>query len=169
MASSAPPPRIVIGVGAFAVAGNAGSVLSTYALGSCVGLVAYDCALQAGGMLHIMLPDSRISPLKAVAQPAMFADTGLPVFLRELAALGADPWGLRFFLAGGASVIRGQDPFRIGERNIEAVARILAAQGLQASRSDVGGSVNRTLHLDLASGRLAVKTPHSQVEIRLCS
>ena len=35
--------------------------ISTYALGSCVGVAAYDPGVRVGGLLHMMLPDSRLS------------------------------------------------------------------------------------------------------------
>ena len=76
--------RVVIGVGDMAVSNNTQVTLSTYALGSCIGVVAYDPVVKVGGILHMMLPDSSISPEKAVQQPAMFADTGLPLFFRAL-------------------------------------------------------------------------------------
>jgi len=45
-----------------------------------VAVVAYDPVSKASGLLHIMLPDSAISPDKSITQPAMFADTGLRCF-----------------------------------------------------------------------------------------
>ena len=54
------------------VSNNPTITLSTYALGSCVAVVVYDPVVKAGGMLHAMLPDSRLSPTKARDHPAMF-------------------------------------------------------------------------------------------------
>src|SRR5579883_2378084 len=103
--------RVVIGVGDMAVSNNDTVTLSTYALGSCVGVIAYDPASHAGGILHLMLPDSTISPDKAGKQPAMFADTGLPLLFKNLLGVRANATNLRIFLAGGASVLNGADPF----------------------------------------------------------
>ncbi|HRE80406.1 MAG TPA: chemotaxis protein CheD, partial [Opitutaceae bacterium] len=61
--------RVVIGVGDLAVSNNPQVTLSTYALGSCVGVIAFDPITRAGGILHIMLPDSLISPEKSAKQP----------------------------------------------------------------------------------------------------
>ncbi len=151
--------RVVIGVGDVAVSNNAQVTLSTYALGSCVGVVVYDPGARAGGLLHLMLPESQISPEKAQAQPAMFADTGLPLLFRSMVGLRAERSRLRLFVAGGASVLTGPDSFKIGERNVRATMDYLARQGLAVRRSDVGGTVNRTLHLEVGSGTLALKTP----------
>lgn len=123
--------RVVIGVGDLAVSNNEQAVLTTYALGSCVGVVAYDAAERVGGILHVMLPDSKIAPEKAAVQPAMFADTGLALFLRQLATFRAAPGRVQFFLAGGAKVILAADPFRIGERNAHAVLLGLANGGFR--------------------------------------
>ena len=56
--------RIVVGVGDMAVSNNTNMTISTYALGSCVGIVAFDPFVNVGGILHIMLPDSTLSPEK---------------------------------------------------------------------------------------------------------
>src|SRR4051794_40318201 len=97
--------RVVVGVGDLGASNNPMLTLSTYALGSCVAVVAYDPATRASGILHLMLPDSSISPDKAIGQPAMFADTGLPLLFRALDGLKGDRSRLRLFVAGGASVL----------------------------------------------------------------
>lgn len=161
--------RVVIGVGDLAVSNNPQAILSTYALGSCIGLVAYDSAVKAGGILHLMLPESSIAPDKAARQPAMFADTGLPQFFRALGGLKVQSARLRLYMAGGASVIAGNDPFRIGERNIAATLRLLAQYNCPVPRQDVGGTFNRTLHLELETGRVTLKTPQSQTQWSLAA
>lgn len=142
-----------------AVSNNTQVILSTYALGSCIGVIAYDPLVKASGILHLMLPESSISPDKAARQPAMFADTGLPAFFKALAGLRADRGRLRLFVAGGASVIAGNDPFRIGERNTSATKDYLARQGYTVRRAEVGGAVNRTVHLEVSTGNVTVKLP----------
>lgn len=151
--------RVVIGVGDQAVSNNDTVTLSTYALGSCVGVIAYDPESHAGGILHLMLPDSTISPDKAIKQPAMFADTGLPLLFRALTGVRGERNRLRIFLAGGASVLNGADPFKIGERNYLAVQKYLRANGLSVVGQDIGGNVNRTVHLAIGTGDVTLKAP----------
>jgi chemotaxis protein CheD len=151
--------RVVIGVGDMAVSNNDMVTLSTYALGSCVGVIAYDPGSHAGGILHLMLPDSTISPDKATKQPAMFADTGLPLLFKALLGVRAERARTRLFLAGGASVLNGADPFKIGERNSIAVQRFLKTNGYTIAGQDIGGNVNRTVHLEVASGQVTLKMP----------
>jgi chemotaxis protein CheD len=151
--------RVVIGVGDMAVSNNSMVTLSTYALGSCVGVIAYDVMSKAGGILHLMLPDSTISPDKAQKQPAMFADTGLPMLFKSLAGVRAERTRIKIFLAGGASVLNGADPFKIGERNSAAVKKCLSAAGYSVVGQDLGGCVNRTVHLEIGTGRVTLKMP----------
>ena len=151
--------RVVIGVGDMSVANNPIITLSTYALGSCVAVVAYDATVKAGGLLHLMLPESKISPDKAIAQPAMFADTGLPLLFRSLAGLRADKSRLRLFVTGGACVLTTADTFKIGERNARAVRDYLASNGYFVRHASVGGTLNRTVHLEIATGNVTLKTP----------
>jgi chemotaxis protein CheD len=160
-------PRIVIGVGDVAVSNDKAATLSTYALGSCVAVIGYDPVGKVGGMLHLMLPNSKIAAARALAQPAMFADTGIPLLFRSLTGLNADLMNLRVFVAGGASVLGGKDAFMIGARNLRATEEGLAAQGFGFSSDAVGGTVNRTLHLDIGSGKVSLKTPAGVAEYSL--
>jgi chemotaxis protein CheD len=151
--------RMVVGVGEMGVSNNASLTLSTYALGSCIAVVAYDRYSHTAGLLHLMLPNSGISPEKARTQPAMFADSGLPLLFRALAGLNANPSGVRLFVTGGANVLCSTDSFRIGARNIEATRAWLDRNGYTVHQSIVGGTINRTVHLDIGTGRVTLKTP----------
>jgi chemotaxis protein CheD len=74
---------------------------------------------------------------------------------------------LKIYLAGGACVLSGPDTFKIGERNATAVKSWLSAQGMRVNGTDLAGTVNRTLHLELASGQLTVKLPDRSEKISL--
>jgi chemotaxis protein CheD len=161
--------RIVVGVGDMAVSNNAQITLSTYALGSCIGVVAYDPVVKVGGILHMMLPDSSISPDRAQLQPAMFADTGLPLFFRGLAGMKADRARLRLFVTGGACVLASHDAFKIGERNTVATLDYLAANGFVLRQSVTGGTTNRTVHLQVGGGELTLKTPEGTTVLQLAN
>jgi chemotaxis protein CheD len=151
--------RVVIGVGEVAVSNNPDVTLSTYALGSCIGVVAFDPEVRVGGILHLMLPDSKISAEKALAQPAMFANTGLPLLFASLRGLRAELPRLQLFIAGGACVLTGHDSFQIGARNLRATDAILAQMGLAHGKGSTGGTINRTIHLEVGTGEVTLKTP----------
>lgn len=159
--------RVIVGVGDMAVSNNPQVILSTYALGSCIGVIAYDSVTKVGGILHFMLPDSAISRDKAAKQPAMFADTGLPLFFRALIGMKADPHRMRIFVAGGAGMLAGQDPFKIGERNSVVTFDYLTKHGLSIRQRDTGGSINRTVHLEVGTGSTNLKTPLANTQFSL--
>jgi len=150
-----------------AVSNNTQVILSTYALGSCIGVVAYDPVVKVGGILHLMLPDSSISPDKALLQPAMFADTGLPLFFRSLAGLKAERGRLRLFVTGGACVLSSHDAFKIGERNTKATLSFLAGNGFSVRQTVTGGTTNRTIHLQINDGEMTLKTPEGSKALSL--
>lgn len=159
--------RIVVGVGDMAVSNNTNMTISTYALGSCVGVVIYDPFVSVGGILHIMLPDSTLSPDKAASQPSMFADTGWNVFWQSLVSLRAEKRRMKVILAGGASVLSQSDMFKIGERNAIAIKAILAREGITTVVEELGGLNNRTLHLQLKTGSVDIKYPTGTKTIEL--
>lgn len=161
--------RQVIGIGDMAVSGDAEVVLSTYALGSCVGIVAFDPINRSGGILHVMLPDSAIAPAKASKQPALFADTGLALFFRALREVRAYQSNLQILVAGGANVLHGTDPYRIGERNVRVTLDYLNKRSFSIRHTDVGGGLNRALHLELGTGFVTLKTPTDEVQYSLAN
>ncbi len=147
----------VVGVGEYRISRDRQDVLVTYSLGSCVGVAAYDPKAGVGGMLHFMLPDSRINPEKGRLQPAVFGDTGLTAFLGELFSLGATRKDLVIRLAGGARVLRDGEFFDIGRRNILMVKKILWKNSLPVLAEEMGGEVSRTIRLWMADGRAVVR------------
>jgi chemotaxis protein CheD len=152
--------KVVVGVGDYYVTADTEKTLVTYALGSCVGVTAYDPRTQVGGLLHFMLPDSNLNPPKADTRPAMFGDTGLAAFLGELTRLGATKPNLVVKLAGGARSLNGSPEFfNIGERNLILAKRFLWQKGLIVAGEDTGGSDYRTVMLEMRTGRVFVKDP----------
>ena len=68
----------IVGVADMKVSNNQGDSILTYSLGSCIGLIIYDPVARTGGLLHYILPESKIDKTKAKKNPFMFADTGIP-------------------------------------------------------------------------------------------
>jgi chemotaxis protein CheD len=159
-----PPPRktLVVGVADMAVSNDSSAEIVTYSLGSCLGITVYDPVKKIGGLLHIMLPDSKIDAAKAVSAPFMFVDTGVPRLFHSVYNLGADRGRLVVRVAGGAQLLDQQGIFNIGARNADAFNKLVAQNGLRVHATDTGGLASRTVRLDLANGNMSIKTPAAQ-------
>jgi len=148
---------VTIGISDCKVSQDVDSVLVTYALGSCIAVALYDPISRAGGLLHFMLPESKLDRDKAAQNPFMFADTGIPLLLRALETVGGNARRMVVRLAGGARVMDSQGVFEIGKRNYLAARRILWKAGVMVRAEAVGGNVSRTTRLELATGRMWVR------------
>lgn len=142
-------------------------ILSTFALGSCVGVIVYDHVNGIAGLLHIMLPSSTIAAEKSRNQPFLFADTGVEKFVSMLLSKGVDFKNISCVIAGGASVMSSSDAFKIGEKNGLAVKEKLQELGISVRFADLGGFSNRSLHLNLGDGSLLIALPNEKKEIQL--
>ena len=156
-----PPPRksLVVGVADMVVSNDPSAELVTYSLGSCLGITIYDPMKKVGGLLHIMLPDSKIDAAKAASAPFMFVDTGVPRLFQAVYNLGAERHRVVVKVAGGASLLDEKGVFNIGERNALALSGLLARNGYAIHGRDVGGLSSRTLRMDLTTGKVTIKTP----------
>lgn len=156
-----PPPRkaLVVHVADMVASNDPGAELVTYSLGSCLGITIFDPMKKVGGLLHVMLPDSSIDTHKASTTPFMFVDTGVPRLFQAVCNLGAERRRLEIKVAGGAQLLDEKGVFNIGERNQQALTRLLARNGYTIQARDVGGLSSRTIRLDLTTGRLTIKTP----------
>ena len=139
--------------------GRAPATIISYGLGSCIGVSLYDPQAMVGGLLHIMLPDS--SQSRSSENPAKFADTGVPLLLKDVLALGASRSRLVAKMAGGAQMFafaKATDIMRVGARNAEAVKELLKSLGIKLIAEDTGGNYGRTVQINLENGVYTVKT-----------
>ncbi len=157
--------NIVVDIADFAVTADLRSRLVTHSLGSCIGVAIWDPETHVGGMLHYMLPDSTISPDKAEANPAMFADRGVPVLFKSAYELGAAKKRLVVKVAGGSSLLDDNGTFNIGKRNYVMLRKLFWKNGILIQAEDVGGSISRTLRLDVDSGRVTLKTRSGEAQL----
>ena len=155
----------IVKISAIEVSQDSDEVLITYSLGSCIGVTVYDPHKKIGGMIHYMLPSSSISPEKAATRPAMFADTGILLLFKKLFDLGARRGNLIIKAAGGSTLMDDKKLFNIGERNFLILRKILWKNNLLMKATDVGGSVSRTLTLDIGTGIVTVKSSRKVTEL----
>lgn len=150
-------PRVVIGIGEMAVGGDGGAIV-THALGSCVAVCLFDPVARVGGLLHFLLPDSRINPERARVQPCAFADLGIPLLFQQAYARGLLKASCIVKLVGGAEVTGDgtAGSFGVGKRNALAARSILWRNGVLVRAEALGGSVARTVRLSLEDGRVEI-------------
>ena len=164
-------PRIyldkqIVGISDMKIAFESHMLLETHALGSCIGVAAYDEQAGVGGLLHFQLPLARMHPEKAARNPFMFGDTGLTAMLDELFRLGAARKSLVVKLAGGAAVADPGGTFNIGQRNLTVVKKLLWKNGIFIAAEEVGANHWRNMRLEIASGRVWVKDARGEFELQ---
>jgi chemotaxis protein CheD len=157
-----------VGVGDCLVSNRPEAVLTTYGLGSCIAVAVYDPVANVAGLLHFMLPESSLNPDKAGQNPFMFADTGIPLLFHGVYQLGGDKRRLLVRAAGGAQIMDPNGVFNIGKRNHLALRKILWKAGVMIHGEEVGGTISRTVRLEVDSGRFWVRMP-GEADRELCA
>lgn len=130
--------------------------LVTFALGSCIGVTAYDPVKHVAGLLHFQLPLSEANPEKATHQPGMFGDTGFGALLDAMTSAGCRKGNLVVKVMGGAKCYEDHGMFDIGRRNYVVLRKLLWKQGLPIAAEDVGGTCSRTVRINVGDGAVTI-------------
>ncbi len=157
----------IIGIADMKVSSKPDDTLITYALGSCLGITAYDPVAKVGGMIHIMLPLSSVNPNKAKENPYMFVDSGVPEFFRACYKAGAVKQRMIVKVAGGASTHQSdkEDQFQIGKRNFLMLRKLLWKNNVLIESFDVGAKHSRTMLLDMETGDVTLKIQNEETKL----
>lgn len=152
--------RIVVGIGELRT-GGPGEVLAAVGLGSCVAVAIRDRSRLRGSLAHVMLPQQTDGRRRPDENMRKYADIAVPEAIRVLEYIGCRRADMEARIAGGASIFelgRAAEGGDIGRRNVEAVTRALAEQGVPLLATDVGGKEGRTVDFSVDTGELVVKT-----------
>ena len=158
--------RHTIGISEMKVASEPDDTLITYSLGSCVGLSLFDPVTSIGGLIHCMLPLSKIDKDRAARSPYMFVDTGVPLLIREMLSKGAAKKRLVAKVAGAAQLMDSNNVFRIGERNKVVLRKLLWKNNILIAAEETGGNIPRTMTLYLADGRTTLRNAGQERELK---
>src|SRR5512145_2163645 len=131
-----------VGIADMAVSGSEADILVTHSLGSCIGLSIYDPDIRVGGLVHCMMPVSKLDPVKAAANPLMYTDTGVACLLKSMFDRGANRKRLVVTVAGAASLLDERGFFKID---------------ILISEEDVGGNIVRTMYLHMDTGQTEIR------------
>lgn len=159
---------INVGMGELQVSKHNGTSLVAPGLGSCIGLIMYDPKAKVAGMVHVVLPDSANAGVSN-SLPGKYADTAVPELIEKMIKQGASKSNLWVKIAGGAQMFnleKGGNVLNIGVRNTIAVKAALNKENLSLKSSDTGGNKGRTLKIEIATGKVYVRSIGQQ-EIEL--
>ena len=137
---------------------KAPDAITTLGLGSCVGIAIRDPITKVGGLAHIMLPDS--TAIQGISHVPKFADTGLAELVKVVVGAGAMRSRLVAKIAGGAQMFSFQNKselMTVGQRNVEAVTRILKEMKIPILAQDTGENYGRTVEFFPETGDFVIK------------
>ena len=157
--------NIVVGMADLQISDDTQVVIVTYALGSCIAVCVHDPVRHAAAMIHYMLPLSRVAPHKAETNPAMFADTGIPLLFEKMFALGCLRRDLVVKVVGGGNFFVDKELFNIGPRNYTVARKLLWKNGIMIAAEDVGGKRSRTVRFFVGDGRVVISSRGQDVEL----
>jgi chemotaxis protein CheD len=153
----------IVGIGEIVISNNIEDTIKTFALASCIGVVAYSPFRKVGGMIHIALPSPPLGS-ESTVKCCYYASVGIPYFIscmsRDYGCLKGE---LIISLYGGANSIRTYDAFNIGRKNIDASRNILSEMNLKFNDTETGKSVSRTIELDILTGQVVIA--YQQIKI----
>lgn len=137
---------------------NSKDLLSASSLGSCVGVAIFDGKIKSGGMMVSMLPSVAISNEgKGAENPFLFCDTGFERFIEQAKELGLSLKTAKIVIAGGASFLDALGPYSVGLKNCEKIKELVSRfNPADNIVTDLGGSENRSLCLDLSTGQILI-------------
>jgi len=156
--------KYVVAVGDMKI-GQEVDTIVTHAIGSCLGLMVYDPIAKVGGLLHAMLPLSKINPDKAKTNPYMFVDTGVPTLFKALYEIGGQKSRMVIKAAGCGNPLGKNEMFKIGERNYTVLKKLLWKNNILLEAEDVGGTISRKVYLDLATGQTVISSGGKKAEL----
>jgi chemotaxis protein CheD len=90
-----------------------------------------------------------------------YADTAIPMLLKDMERAGADRRRVIAKIVGGATMFKISENSMMGEigrKNVQKVREVLAGLGIAISAEDVGGDYGRTIDFYAADGALKIKS-----------
>jgi chemotaxis protein CheD len=154
--------RIIVDIADVKTTDKPVGIIATNILGACGSVAIYDMEARVGGLLHFLLPESRINPQRALANPYIFADTGIPMLFRRAYKLGAVKERILTRLVGGCNVMDPENSFNIGYRNQLVAQEVLERNDVKIAGKYLGGLEGMTVSLNLESGVVLVGLPSGE-------
>jgi chemotaxis protein CheD len=133
-------------------------------LGSCVGACCYDSERKIAGLAHIMLPSKNAQG----TNEKKYADTAIPLLLRDMEKAGARRDTITAKIIGGASMFKVNGyglMSEIGINNVNKVKAVLTDLNIAIIAEDTGGDYGRTIDFYSADGMVKIKSIGKEVKM----
>lgn len=132
-------------------------VVSTL-LGSCVAVAMYSRALSVGAICHAFLPSCRVDGHTGCPERFRHVECAVNGMLAEFGRRGIHRGALEAKIFGGAEMFGFNDGGRgVGKQNIAMARKILEAEGIQVTASDLGGMEGRKIFFCPHTGEVFLK------------
>lgn len=154
--------RIIVGISDMKISRKRRDLLITHSLGSCLGLTAWDPNAGIGGLIHCLLPRASRSE---VPNPYMYVNLGVPHMIRKMVNMGCTREFLIFKAAGCGRMMNMLSQFDTGAQNQAVLEALFEKNGVTLAAIDTGGSIPRTMSLNIESGRVAITSQGKEWEI----
>ncbi|HEY0928332.1 MAG TPA: chemotaxis protein CheD [Gemmatimonas sp.] len=149
--------QVSVGIADLAV-GAGDLMLVTMGLGSCVAIVLHDAETRIGALAHVLLP--HVAHTATASSAGKVPSSAVPVMLQRMRDLGATG-EVQARLIGGASMFTpmlAQGAASMGARNVQACRLACVSHGIPIVGEAVGGERGRSVHFNVHSGRVDVRT-----------
>lgn len=154
---------VEVGIGEMRLA-KAPIKLITRNLGSCVGVVLYDCFNKLGILIHVKLPTAE--GVKNRASSASYAELAIPLAISELEKEGTRAGLLVAKIVGGSSMFPIKESnLMIGKNNLITIKRILRELNIKIVAEHSGGTHSRTMEFDTETGKVRLRLDNGQEEL----
>jgi len=141
-----------VGVASFKTA-KSPIVIKTH-LGSCIAVCLYEPQKKIGGMLHLMMPDSRLSSDALKRNSSKYADLGIPLLIKQMQMeYDVKPEDLIAKIFGGAKILQFVN-FDIGVDNEKATRKILQDYSIRIVGSKTKGEKGYRIAFNLLTGQV---------------
>jgi chemotaxis protein CheD len=124
-------------------------ILQSKAIGSCVAIAAYDTTKHIGALAHVMLPGR--APVKKAVKKTKYAADAIDAIVNRMSNLGSKIEDIETALVGGGNILDRKDD-TICDANIESALKLLGEKGLKVRAQAVGGTVRRSVSLNVERG-----------------
>lgn len=132
------------------------SVITSYALGSSLGICLYDASHQLGGYVNSLLPINTSNDFDT-----KYVNSAIHLLYEGMLQRGGDPNQIQAKLIGGAKLFRLPEIEQeedIGKSNIRSAYHALMKLHVPIISEDVGDCYGRSIHFHLKDGLVYIET-----------